>query len=79
MIFNTAYCELLGYTREELHELKWDADLTPPEWREIVAKAAEEIIRTGQPQRFEKEYIRKDGSRVPVEVFAHPIFDSKEI
>ncbi|MCK4697232.1 MAG: PAS domain S-box protein, partial [Dehalococcoidia bacterium] len=75
--FNTAYCELLGYSRGELHELKWDTELTPPEWREVVAKAAEEIIRTRQPQRFEKEYIRKDGSLVPVEVFANPIFDSK--
>jgi len=75
--FNTAYCELLGYSRGELHELKWDVELTPPEWREVVAKAAEEIIRTRQPQRFEKEYIRKDGSLVPVEVFTTPIFDSK--
>ncbi|MCK4391468.1 PAS domain S-box protein, partial [Candidatus Bipolaricaulota bacterium] len=77
MTYNTAYCKLLGYSKEELHELQWLTDLTPPEWREVVAKAAEEIGRTGQPQRFEKEYIRKDGSRVPVEVFAHPIFDSK--
>ena len=77
MTYNTAYCKLLGYSKEELHELQWLTDLTPPEWREVVAKAAEEIGRTGQPQRFEKEYIRKDGSRVPVEVFAHPIFDGK--
>ncbi|MCK4599865.1 PAS domain S-box protein [Candidatus Bipolaricaulota bacterium] len=77
MTYNTAYCKLLGYSKEELHELQWLTDLTPPEWREVVAKAAEEMGRTGQPQHFEKEYIRKDGSRVPVEVFAHPIFDSK--
>ena len=77
MTYNTAYCKLLGYSKEELHKLKWSTDLTPPEWREVVAKATEEIRRTGQPQRFQKEYIRKDGSRVPVEVLAHPIFDSK--
>ena len=75
--YNTAYCKLLGYSKEEMHQLKWFTNLTPPEWREVVAKAAEEIRRSEQPQRFEKEYIRKDGSRVPVEVFAHPIFDSK--
>ena len=77
MTFNTAYCKLLGYSKEELHKLEWLVDLTPPEWHEVVVKAAEEIKRTRQPQRFEKEYIRKDGSRVPVEVLAHPIFDSK--
>ena len=77
MTYNTAYCKLLGYSKEELDKLKWSTDLTPPEWRKVVAKAAEEIRRTGQPQRFEKEYIRKDGSRIPVEVFAHPVFDSK--
>jgi len=77
MTCNTAYCRLLGYSKEELRKVNWFTDLTPPEWREVVAKAAEEIGRTGQPQRFEKEYIRKDGSRVPVELFAHPILDSK--
>ncbi|MFQ6065769.1 MAG: PAS domain S-box protein [bacterium] len=77
MTYNTAYCNLLGYTKEELRNLKSPTDLTPPEWREVEAKVAEKMRRSGQPQRFEKEYIRKDGSRVPVEVSAHPIFNSK--
>ena len=75
--WNAAYCRLLGYSNEELHELKWSTDLTPREWREVVAKVVERIGATGQPQRAQKEYIRKDGSRVPVEAFAHPFFDSK--
>jgi len=77
MTYNTAYCKLLGYRKEELHKLKWSTDLTPPEWRDVVAKAEEEMRRTGQSQRFEKEYIRKDGSRVPVELLTHPILDSE--
>ena len=75
--YNTAYCKLLGYSKEELRKVNWFKDLTPPEWRQVVAKAAEKIRQTKKPQRFEKEYIRKDGSRVPVELLAHPIFDGK--
>jgi len=40
--------------------------LTPPEWRERTAQAQAELIATASFQPYEKEYIRKDGSRVPV-------------
>jgi len=35
----------------------------------------EELERTGKPVRFEKEYIRKDRTRVPIELLAHRIND----
>ena len=41
-------------------------DLTPPEWRDHTARAIEEMKTSGSCQAFEKEYFRKDGSRVPV-------------
>jgi PAS domain S-box-containing protein len=41
-------------------------DLTPPEWRERDSRLIQEHRATGTLQPFEKEYIRKDGSRVPV-------------
>jgi PAS domain S-box-containing protein len=64
---NDAFLSMTGYAREDVKSglLSWMA-LTPPEYREIDARVAEELERTGSVQPFEKEYIRKDGTRVPV-------------
>jgi PAS domain S-box-containing protein len=45
--------------------LRW-ADLTPAEWRERDERSMAEFLATGVFQAYEKEYFRKDGSRVPV-------------
>jgi PAS domain S-box-containing protein len=64
---NDALLEMLGYEREELESegLNW-RKITPLEdhYRdEIVLRHA---LRQGYIEPFEKEYVRKDGSRVPV-------------
>ena len=41
-------------------------DLTPPEWRDLDARAVEGLKTVGRLPPVEKEYFRKDGSRVPV-------------
>ncbi len=68
---NHAFEQLTGYNASELPKLDWSATLTPPEWREMEERKLDELRRTGQPVRYEKEYIRKDGSRVPVELLVH--------
>lgn len=73
ILCNPAFCRLTGYTEEELLGMSWDRDLTPPEWQRLTLKAAREMHKTGQPQRYEKEYLRKDGTRVPVEVLFYLI------
>jgi PAS domain S-box-containing protein len=64
---NDAFLGMVGYEREDLvaGRMRW-TDLTPPEWREADERALAEIVKTGRAQPFEKEYLRKDGRRVPI-------------
>lgn len=71
VLFNKAFVELTGYTEDELRAATWATDLTPPEWRAHESRFIAELHRTGEPQLYEKEYRRKDGSRVPIEVRVH--------
>src|SRR6516165_5259045 len=64
---NDAFLRLVGYSREDLVSGRLRrTGLTPPEWRESTERALAELRSTGSFQPFEKEYFRKDGSRVPV-------------
>jgi PAS domain S-box-containing protein len=64
---NDAFLEMVGYSREDLlaGRLHWP-DLTPPEYAPLDDLAHEEGLRFGACTPFEKELIRKDGTRVPV-------------
>ncbi len=75
-MLNEAYAKLVGYSKEELYEIPWKR-FTPPEWHEKTQAAIDDLRRTGQPVQYEKEYIRKDGSRIFVEVFVHIIKDKE--
>jgi PAS domain S-box-containing protein len=68
---NDTFLRMVGYDREDLlsDRVRW-TDRTPPEWRGRDAQAVEEMKMTGSSQPFEKEFLRKDGSRVPVLVGA---------
>jgi PAS domain S-box-containing protein len=66
---NHAFLRTVGYDREDLAAGRLSyIDLTPPEWRDRSVRAQAEMGRTGAVLPFEKEYFRKDGSRVPVVV-----------
>ena len=64
---NQAFLNLVGYTRDDLLSQKicWQA-MTPPEYRHLDEQKNAEIMSANVIVPFEKEYIRSDGSRVPI-------------
>lgn len=58
---------LVGYTREEMRagKIRWDL-MTPLEYMDVERRAHQELAERGVCTPFEKEYIRKDGTRVPI-------------
>src|SRR5882672_9387410 len=64
---NDAFLGMLQYGREDLVAggVRW-TDLTPSEWRQQDERAIADLKSTGTVQPYEKEFLRKDGSRIPV-------------
>ena len=64
---NDEFLRIIGFSRADLisNAIDWTT-ITPPEWRLLDEAAIEELIATGVAKPWEKEYFRKDGSRVPV-------------
>ena len=74
---NDAFLQMVGYDHDDLAAGRVNrADLTPPEWRERDNLTMAELIATGTVQPFEKEYLRKDGSRIPA-LIGVTAFDEK--
>ncbi|WP_140885015.1 PAS domain-containing protein [Muricoccus nepalensis] len=67
---NDAFLCIVGMTREDLAagRIRWD-DLTPPEWIGRDEAAIAEAARNGACAPYQKEYVRPDGTRVPVLMF----------
>jgi PAS domain S-box-containing protein len=64
---NDAYLDMLGYSREDLEAGRLNtAELTPAEYHAADKLAVEQLAATGRYPPFEKEYFRRDGSRVLV-------------
>jgi PAS domain S-box-containing protein len=75
---NEAFLHMVGYSQEDLASgrMRW-TDLTTPEWRELIPREIAELKMKGSLQAFEKEYLRKDGSRVPV-LIGSALFDEQQ-
>jgi two-component system, cell cycle sensor histidine kinase and response regulator CckA len=64
---NDTFLKIVGYHKEDIHTgvLNWQ-NLTPADHHHTTMKAARELKQFGRAKPFQKEYFRKDGSRVPV-------------
>ena len=64
---NEAFLHMVQYAPEDIAagRVRW-TDLTPAEWHDCDERAVADLKTSGMFQPFEKEYFRKDGSRVPV-------------
>ena len=64
---NDTLLDMLGYSREDVQtgRLDW-LNITPPEYRALDAAALAEIRQRGACTPFEKEYIKKDGTRLAI-------------
>lgn len=61
---NDAFLHLSGYSRDDVEtgKVRWDT-MTPPEWMPQSLRAIDEFLILGRTTPYEKEYVRKNGSR----------------
>jgi two-component system cell cycle sensor histidine kinase/response regulator CckA len=64
---NDTFLTMVGYDQQDLRggKLNWAA-MIPPEWRHQSELAGEHLRASGVARPWATEYVRKDGSRVPV-------------
>jgi PAS domain S-box-containing protein len=59
---NEGFLQMAGYPRQEALGKTWQ-EFTPPEFHAVSRKAVWEAVNLGESRPYEKQYIRKDGSR----------------
>ena len=77
---NDAFLHLAGYTRDEfttLDRFNW-RELTPVEYKHLDDRALLEVQTTGVSRIYEKEYIHRNGKRVPIVLGIALLNDSKD-
>lgn len=64
---NDKWLAIMGYSKKDLAKgkLRWDT-MTPPEYRTTEKEKIQDLKSSGEATPWEKEYFRKDKSRIPV-------------
>jgi PAS domain S-box-containing protein len=77
LLVNRAFSELSGFSREEL--LRMNArDLVSEQHKEQRDRIVAQVIQTGEPVEYEIDYLRKDGSQVPVSITVFAVKENDE-
>jgi len=58
---------LTGRTREEILDMTYQS-LPQAEYRARNAEVVDQLVKTGRPAEFDKEYTAKDGSHIGVSI-----------
>lgn len=68
---NAAFLDMVGYTKDDVAggDVNW-MKMTPSEWQANDEQAHAQLAAEGVATAWEKEYLRKDGTRIPVLVGA---------
>jgi len=63
---NDAFLAMIGYSREDLiaGRVQW-TQITPPEYLAVEAQLLDKLQTTRQPTTYERDFVRKDGTRFP--------------
>lgn len=77
-LVNSAFENLTGYAEQEIRSINSNTCFTPNSHVEYEKTKFNEVAEKKKPVTYEKELIKKDGSRVPVEIMVHPLFDTNE-
>ena len=74
---NRAFCEMLGYSLEELLSMKDFYEITPKHWHQWEHDEIwkNRLLQHGYSGLYEKEYIRKGGGVFPVELQSYAVLD----
>jgi len=67
LLVNRAFSELTGFSREELLTMNVQ-DLIPEQHRKQRDHMVAQVLQTGEPGEYEIDYLRKNGSQVPVAI-----------
>lgn len=64
---NQSFAQMIGYTPEEVERMSY-WDITPPEYNDDENRILETVKVNGHFGPFEKEYVHRDGHRVPITI-----------
>lgn len=74
---NRAFCRLTGYSKQEISKMRWPEDFTNAEYRIRALDIIRGVSCNLAPYTYELEFVRKDRSLVPVDIYVHKFCDEE--